>query len=77
MELARSNSQSFLDDLMTYHVMGRKYRLTQETHRGTLSGDFMSQHTTESECNQGGAGLTKADVVKEKEEDDPGMMFCS
>lgn len=46
-----------------------------ETHRGTLSGDFMSQHTTESECNQGGAGLTKADVVKEKEEDDPGMMF--
>ena len=46
-----------------------------ETHRGTLSGDFMSQHTIESECNQGGAGPTKADVVKEKEEDAPGMMF--
>ena len=35
----------------------------------------MSQHTIESECNQGGAGPTKADVVKEKEEDAPGMMF--
>lgn len=46
-----------------------------ETHRATLSGGFMSQHTTESECNQGAAGLTKADVVKEKEEDAPDMMF--
>lgn len=46
-----------------------------ETHRRTLSGDFMSQHTTESECNQGGAGLTKADVVNEKEKDAPGMVF--
>ena len=35
----------------------------------------MSQHTTESECNQGGAGLTKADVVNEKEKDAPGMVF--
>ena len=27
-----------------------------EIYRGSLSGGFMSQHPTESGCNQGGAG---------------------
>ena len=58
------------DDLPCH---GEEMRLTQKYTEG-LFLEILSQHTTESECNQGGAGLTKADV-KEKEEDALGMMF--
>lgn len=46
--------------------------LTQKYTEG-LFLEVLSQHPIESGCNQGGAGLTKAEVMKEKGDNDPGI----